>query len=300
MITDTVTTVLAAAASYNLTSLANARDELSIKAIDTTNDAYLTRAITQISKTIMNDTNRTFAPEYIQDIITIERSRTEVPTGLWQVQLSRFPLVMIASLTQLSSNLGTTVTLVEGTDFRADYDSGELIRLDSSTGLPKAWEAMPITIKYIAGYGAYTAEPHTIPASPYQITVNNAASFSCDQGVTFTSNGTALTAVASGPITGQYSVNPATGTYTFAAADVGKAISTNYATTSTPADLEEVCLRLVAGRFRARNRDPALVQRETPGVGTERFWFGNAPGQQGAFPPDIQAMLNNYHVPVAT
>ena len=64
-----------------------------------------------------------------------------------------------------------------------------------------------------------------------------------------------------------------------------------------PGDLAEVCLRMVTARWHARARDPNLIQRDTPGVGTERWWFGGAPGQTGPFPPDITAMLEPYRMP---
>lgn len=68
----------------------------------------------------------------------------------------------------------------------------------------------------------------TIPATPYQVTVTNSATFLDDLGVTYSATGIALTKVASSPATGQYSV--AAGVYTFAAADttLGVVISYSY------------------------------------------------------------------------
>lgn len=62
-------------------------------------------------------------------------------------------------------------------------------------------------------------EAGSIPTTPFQITVANAAQFESDRGVAFASTGQKLTRVASAPTTGQYSVNVATGVYTFASAD---------------------------------------------------------------------------------
>lgn len=78
-------------------------------------------------------------------------------------------------------------------------------------------------------------EAGTIPAvSTYTITVANAASFVKDLGVNIAATGVPMTRVASAPAAGQYSVNEATGVYTFAAADASKAviISYNYNTAS--------------------------------------------------------------------
>lgn len=70
-------------------------------------------------------------------------------------------------------------------------------------------------------------EAGTIPAAtPWTITVVNAANWTADLGVTFAGQTKPLTRVASGPTTGQYSV--AAGVYTFAAADTGKAITISY------------------------------------------------------------------------
>lgn len=71
-------------------------------------------------------------------------------------------------------------------------------------------------------------EAHTIPGTPFTVTAANGANFFMDLGVYNAATGLPLVQVASGPTPGQYSVNPATGVYTFAAADTGDAILLNY------------------------------------------------------------------------
>jgi hypothetical protein len=73
-----------------------------------------------------------------------------------------------------------------------------------------------------------------IPATPFSITVSppSTGTFVCDLGV-LDSTGTPMKRVASAPATGQYSLNPATGAYTFAAADTGKTVYINYQYTAT-------------------------------------------------------------------
>lgn len=73
-------------------------------------------------------------------------------------------------------------------------------------------------------------EAATIPApsGPYTVTVANAADFIADFGVYITATGVQMTRVASGPTTGQYSVNETTGVYTFAAADASTPITIYY------------------------------------------------------------------------
>ena len=69
-------------------------------------------------------------------------------------------------------------------------------------------------------------EAAAIPATPFQVTVANGATWTTDLGVTKT-DGTVLTRVASAPATGQYSV-AAGGVYTFAAADTGNSVLISY------------------------------------------------------------------------
>ncbi|OIR10976.1 hypothetical protein GALL_71470 [mine drainage metagenome] len=82
----------------------------------------------------------------------------------------------------------------------------------------------------------------SIPATPFQITVAPPGSgvWANDLGV-IDSNGVAMTAVASAPATGQYSVG-AGGVYTFAAADTGKQVFINYAYTATNASAKKIAV----------------------------------------------------------
>ena len=74
-------------------------------------------------------------------------------------------------------------------------------------------------------------EAMTIPATPFQATVVNGATFYEDLGVVFALTGIPLVRVASAPATGQYSVNNTTGQYTFAAADTLLGVLVDYAYT---------------------------------------------------------------------
>jgi|WetSurMetagenome_2_1015567.scaffolds.fasta_scaffold129480_4 hypothetical protein len=77
-------------------------------------------------------------------------------------------------------------------------------------------------------------EAGTIPAAsgPYTITVAHAAGFRTNLGVIWPLTGVPLTRVTGTPATGQYSVDVATGIYTFAAADATKAVLFDYLYTS--------------------------------------------------------------------
>jgi hypothetical protein len=69
-----------------------------------------------------------------------------------------------------------------------------------------------------------------IPTTPYQITPTppSSGTYLDDLGVISGVTGSPMKRVASGPTTGQYSVNIGTGVYTFAAADTGLLMYINY------------------------------------------------------------------------
>jgi hypothetical protein len=294
-----VTTVLAPAATYNLTDLPTAKVELSIGPADSSNDAWLTQAIAQVSASIQRHCKRVFAPEYVQDVFDIEQDPYpyQTPGGFAQLALSRWPVLAVVSVVQtLAAGATPTLqTLVLGRDFRVDAKTGRLQRLNQFTGTVTLWEAIPVTVTYSAGHGALVQETGAVPAEgPYQVTVSQAATFACDQQVSYAS-GAALVPVAANPAQGQYSVNPATGVYAFNAADAGQTLTFAYCTLNITADLVEICLKLITARFRGRARDPAMVEETTPDVGTRRWWFDTS--QKGVFPPDIQDALEDYRVP---
>lgn len=82
---------------------------------------------------------------------------------------------------------------------------------------------------------AFPGEAHAIPAStPYTVIIAppSSGTFVADQGVVDATTGKTYVLIPTGtPTTGQYTV--ASGTYTFAAADAGKAILINYTYTAT-------------------------------------------------------------------
>lgn len=65
------------------------------------------------------------------------------------------------------------------------------------------------------------------------------------------------------------------------------------------ADLQDICLRLVTGKYFASKRDPNLRSENIEGVYSAQYWFANGPG--GArFSPEIEAALDGdgWRVPV--
>jgi hypothetical protein len=99
-----------------------------------------------------------------------------------------------------------------------------------------------------------------IPTTPFQITITPPSTgvFRADMGVINAGTGNLMKRVASGPTAGQYSVNEATGVYTFASADnvSGVLVNINYEYfASTAAGFNQTVRNLPMGAaptFRAR------------------------------------------------
>ena len=102
-----------------------------------------------------------------------------------------------------------------------------------------------VEIVYTAGFPALSipGELWTIPATPFQILVNNA--WLSDQGVTAFSGGAPLTKVNTSPATGQYAVLGG-GNYLFASADAGVQVLISYLSPGTPEDLEMMARKTIS------------------------------------------------------
>ena len=298
---EVVTTVVSAAANYDLTDLASVHLELSIPDGTTKDDGWLRKAISQVSKSVANDCNRVFQVEALQDIFYLQyRNVGAKVRGKGEIlQLDRWPLVSVTSVVGIYASL-TSTTLVQGTDYAVNAELGQLIRLNADTGQPVQWRESEVVVNYVAGYGDATTQVANVPANPgpYVVTVTNAGTFSIDQGVKYSVSGIALAEVTGTPSAGQYAVDPTTGKYTFAAADTGLGVVIAYAYNEIPTDIVDATLRVITGRFTARGRDPMVMTQTQQGLGERRYWVGTAPGQVGPFAPEIAGLLDNYRVPV--
>lgn len=283
------TSVTTAAASYDLVDLASVKAELAITG--TTEDTFLTNAITQASSAIATFCNRVFAVERVQDrfFLLDADANFNVDSSADLLQLSRIPALAVLSLTENGT------ALVEGTDFLVNYETGQICRLWQGGDHLIRWTCGPVVVSYDAGFGISLTEAGTVPATPFKITVSKSSKFALDEGVT-KDDGTVFTKVSGAPAQGEYSVSTV-GVYTFNTADQGAALSIKYAYTALPADLAMAATRLVVMRSKGKNRDPMQVSHSEPGVGEDRWWVG---GFQGAgFPPEIEGLIGPYRdVPV--
>jgi hypothetical protein len=140
-----ITTLVSAASSYDLTTLAVVKDELSIS--DASRDASLKRYITSASAAAAQYCNRRFQVETVKDEFWPDRDfySSPLPGGVRVIQLSRWPIT--SAVVVLENGL----TLVDGTDYRVDAENGQLIRLDANL-YPRSWHAFPISAQYSAGF----------------------------------------------------------------------------------------------------------------------------------------------------
>lgn len=290
-----ITTVLAAGKSQDLTDLTTVKDEMSLVPANTSEDAWLRRAIRNVSGAIGNYCQRVFLPELIEDLIDFQQDPYpyQTPGRVGSLQLSRWPVVALVSVERITSP-GAREALIEGTDFRINAENGELVKLNRYTGSPTTWDVAPIVVRYAAGFGSLAEEQHTVPsATPFTVTPTDTA-FSCDLSVL--DGVDVLDRVTGTPGVGQYSVNA--GIYRFNAAQAGKNLTFSFARADPPPDLVDITLRLITARRAAKNRDPLLMQIDTDDVGTKRYWVGGTPGQTGPFPPEIAGQLDQYNMPV--
>jgi len=294
---ETISTVLVAATAtapagpYDLTDLATVRDELSAKTDDTSNDAFFSRAITQASAAIANYCNRVFPVETIQDLCYIQQDPYpwQVPGGVYPLQLSRWPLNNYSVVSFTGNTHGSTA--VDG--------------IANTTGLVAN---MPV----FASDGSLPAGTLIQSVSANSIVLTEAAT-SSETGLAFTTGVQVVQTLGTGTtqtlVYGQdFTVDAKRGwlirlnawtavSERWEAEPVTVQYQAGYST--IPYDLVDACLRLVTARFRMRGRDPTVVERTQGQIaGTERYWVGTTPGQKGAFPPEIAALIDQYRVPV--
>lgn len=292
MAVEIITSVLVSSSSYDLTDLATVRDELSIPTIDTSNDPFLQRAITQASSAIANYCNRVFAVEALQDQIFIQQDPYpwQVPGGVYPLQLSRWPLVT-SKVVAFTGNTHGTVT-VDGIASTAGLSAGMLVfaadgSLPAGTAILGAPAANSITLTQPAS-SSVTALSFSTGVQVVQTRAVGSTQ-TLVYGTDFTIDAKLGWLIRLSPSLGnstRWDAQPVTVQYRAGYAPI-------------PADLVDACLRLVTARFRTRGRDPMLTER-TQGqtLGSERYWVGTAPGQVGAFSPEISGLVDQYRVPV--
>ena len=275
----------------DLTTLANVKMWLSLAT--STTDALLSALITRESRFIQSWLNRNIASQSYTEV----RDGIGMGSGRWVLPFEDYPVSAVASLTINGSAVaasadGGIVQPGYGFDARQMWiaQTGPAQGFFSQYGFVRG--RRNVKVSYTAGFlvlpdgstanvgdGLLPAEVHTIPATPYQVTTN--FTWISDNGVRYT-GGAALTKVASNPATGQYSVD-STGTYTFAAGDVGQSVSLSYS--YVPSDLEHATISLVNLR---------LAERTRPGIKSKTIGNDKEDYSDADMPNDVKTILQQY------
>lgn len=148
----TIVSVVTAASSVDLLTLADLKADLNISGTD--QDVWLSRCIRRASTYIANYCNRVLVQETVREQIFPDRDAFpyQVPNARDTIGLTRWPIISVTSLTEHDH------ALTKDTDFLVEPDAGQLIRLQSVTGLPMSWNTWPLVVVYSAGYASIPAD----------------------------------------------------------------------------------------------------------------------------------------------
>lgn len=297
MAVSIITTVLTAARAaprgkpYDLTDIATVHDELTITTQPSPDDPFLLRAITQASTAIAKYCNRVFPVEALQDQVFIQQDPYpwQVPGGVYPLRLSRWPMVNSNVVAFTGNTHGTNV--IDGIASTVGLTIGMLVfaadgSIPAGTTIQTTPTANSITLSKAATSSETALSLNTGVQVVQTLTVGQTQTLV--YGTDFTIDpemGWLLRLDKFTGVTVKWEAIPVTVQYQAGYSPI-------------PQDLVDACLRLVTARFRARGRDPALVQRDQPQLGSSRYWFGTAPGQTGAFSPEILGLIESYRVPV--
>ncbi len=235
-------------------------------------DVLLATLISQISRAIYNSINRSFV---------LPRNVVESYDGLGRdrLLLRSWPVGAITSVTvdgiAIPPAPGATPSAGYVLEAGDDKPPGAMQQLFLRGAYRFCKGRQNVSIAYRAGYeivgeaqGVPAIAPFTLVAqAPYGV-------FALDTGVTY-ANGAALTPVAANPSVGQYSIDPTSGTYTFAATDAGASLLISYG--YVPADLSQCALEWVAERYRYKDRI-GMASKSLGGQETASYRLDAIPG----------------------
>lgn len=232
----------------DLTSLTNVQAWLT-----TTSDPgnVLARLITQVSAAILGELQR---PSLISS------PYTDLSDGFDHTAeyLDNWPVTAVSQVS-CGAQIIPPAPLQIGSNISSQYGYRLQPWDGYSPGGPQAVELvggrfwrghLNVSIAYTAGY--LTSETWTVPSGGGAInTTQTMGPWAADSGVAYAAGGV-LTKVPTGPTVGEYSVNPSNGSYSFAAADGGQAVTISYS--YVPSAIEDACINWVSERYQYRQR----------------------------------------------
>jgi len=286
-----ISTVISAASTYDLTTLADVKDDLGITS--TASDATLARMISAVSAAVANYCNTVFPVETVCDTFYPDRLSAlyDIPTKVRPLILSRGPVVRTASSFATAGIISTGATLLS---FTASISGAGIVK------------GSPVWGSYVPDGTAVV----TVDTAAHSVTLTQGVSAAIAAGTTIFFGPRVTVTDTSGTETDltlgtDYDIDPDTGFLIRLNSATGfPRMWSKYLTKiwyqagypTIPLDVADAAIRLVVGRFKARGRDPTIRSQDQPNVGNTTYWIGN-PGGGGVFPEDIQGILDNYRVP---
>ena len=293
-----VLTVSIPAAGRDLVLLADVKNDWDIT--DTTDDTFLSRAITRCSAAAENFCNRNFGVATYVEKIRYPRDAVPITLtgGVAPLQLSRWPLVSVTSIVE---GVNAPVTLDPTVpDYDTDLSAGQIIRLDGN-GNARLWAYGLITVTYKAGYVLpYTKSATTLAfvASGTTLTdsANGLGQFQVGNVVDITgSTHNSLTLLVATAAAGAVTFTNVDGSAaTFVAESAGATVSLSVEAT-LPQDIQDAVSRMVWSRYSERSRDPFVESGGLAGLGSVKYLV---PKGSGNMSDDVSDILDNYRVPV--
>ncbi len=170
MTAQVITTIVTPATTAKIfIDLATVKSALKI--FDGSEDDFLNFLRSWASAEIIGYCNRVFAVETIKDEFWPQRDPYPwlIPGGVKPLQLTRFPITANGVISVIENG----IALVDGTDYRVDYEKGQLIRLNSGSTYPRQWPAWALSVTYSAGFDPM--DPPIVDAALRMITERRAA-----------------------------------------------------------------------------------------------------------------------------
>jgi len=253
------------AASNQLTTLANAKGWAGVTT--TNDDALITRLIGSASRFILS---------YIERPSLFKNSYADVFDGVGQrsQMLRNWPVISVQSLVLGNQLIPASPGYPQCgyvLDAPSSFPPGSPQRISLYGHRFPVNAPASVSVVYTAGF-VIQGEAWTVPAAPYQVTVNAPnGPWGADAGVTYAA-GTALALVSGSPAMGQYSV--AAGVYTFNSGDANASVLISYS--YIPADIEDACINMVGERYNYKGRI-GYVSKSLGGQESVTFSVKNMP-----------------------
>lgn len=310
---------------YDLVSLGTIKDELVIS--DSQSDTFLYRAITQASAYASQYCERIFPVETVRDEFWPRREPSAaIRLGVESLQLTRWPVAAVPATAGVAPPPAPVLSAAVAGALAATKYYVVITYVTAAGETPASQEAsLSVAANQVLKVASPAADSAGL-ATGYNVYVGTVAGQETLQNVSPIALGASWTEPASGLIVGaavpalvaviENAVPLCEGVDFRVDYRFGQvirldgnlypkrwplwALSVQYPAgfAAIPADLADATIRMVKGRWFARQRDPQLRGESAVGIYDAQYWFGAGPGSSGGLPPDIAAILDGYRTPV--